>query len=635
LRLISLHVREYRRLLDVRINLAGKIVAIVGPNEAGKTSFLDALARLTSGDAVPPQDVSRINRPVDPDTVYLTAEYILAEEDQKVLSDLDLAAMPIRMTYQRMLGGGVPMIGFHPKPERRRTNFEAALKALQEADVAQLNEMGRELRADDDEVTDEPLLGMRFDYLWRALLDDSTGFSGELLSESELVVNDLDRIGEGSLASHLRYVIRWQQLPGVGQEARTRIHARTPRYVLFSDADRELLSEYDIQGDAASNPPPALANLARLANLDLVQLLVAVQEGDHGRMVTMQNRANRRLVEVFTRSWRQSVITVELNIQGTIIRILIKENDDVVTSFDERSAGLRMFVALAAFIVNKNTDIPPILLIDEAEMHLHYDAQADLVNMLLTQQEATQVIYTTHSPGCLPPDLGTGIRVIAPMADNPAVSEARNAFWVGHVAGFSPLLLAMGAGAAAFTSTRYAVLAEGPSEMILLPSLIRAATGLDILQYQVAPGLSEMPTSQYPDLDLQAARVALVVDGDSGGLTLKGRLVASGVPDDRIATLDNMTLEDTVDLDSYRAAVQAEAVAANGKDLPEMPANEYVPPRASAVKTWFEQAGFAAPSKIAVANRLVLDGKAMPSERGREVLKELHDQVTGILGIRS
>lgn len=176
-----------------------------------------------------------------------------------------------------------------------------------------------------------------------------------------------------------------------------------------------------------------------------------------------------------------------------------------------------MFVALAAFVATRSTVTSPVLLIDEAETHLHYDAQADLVNMLLTQGEAAQVIYTTHSPGCLPPDLGTGIRVIAPAQSDPAISEVRNAFWVDHVAGFSPLLFAMGAGAAAFTTTRYAVIAEGASEMILLPSLIRAATGLDFLPYQVAPGLSEAPTSQYPKLDLQAARVAFAVDGDSGG----------------------------------------------------------------------------------------------------------------------
>ena len=62
-----------------------------------------------------------------------------------------------------------------------------------------------------------------------------------------------------------------------------------------------------------------------MAQLDLIQLLVAIQEGDHGRTVTMENRANKQLAEVFARSWRQSVITVELNVQGTIIRVLIKE----------------------------------------------------------------------------------------------------------------------------------------------------------------------------------------------------------------------------------------------------------------------------------------------------------------------
>lgn len=463
LRLISVHVKEYRRLLDVKINLAGKIIAIVGPNEAGKTSFLDALVRLDSGDGVPAQDISRINRPVTPETVYLTAGYMLDEEDQKALSDLDLVAMPIRMSYKRKIGGGVPMIGFHPSPARRRTDFEAAVKAIQEADYDQLDESEAQLRMDDDEITDEPLLSSRL-RTSLAMLMGELELSDEIVNDSQRLVDDLNRIGRENLATYLRYLIQWMQLPEVGQEARNRIHARTPRFILLGDADRNLLSEYDIQGPTANNPPPALANLARLAGLDLVELLIAIQQGDHGRMVTMQNRANKQLAEVFTRTWRQSIITVELNIQGTVIRILVKENGDLVTSFDERSAGLRMFVALASFVTTRNTIVPPILLIDEAETHLHYDAQADLVNMLLTQQEASQVIYTTHSPGCLPPDLGTGVRVIVPTEADPSVSEARNAFWVGHTAGFSPLLLAMGAGAAAFAATRY----EGYAKLLRL-----------------------------------------------------------------------------------------------------------------------------------------------------------------------
>jgi predicted ATP-dependent endonuclease of OLD family len=633
MRLISLHVRGFRRLLDVKVNLAGKVIAIVGPNEAGKTSLLHALARLDAGDVVPPQDLSRANRPTDPETVYLIADYMLDEEDQENLSDLDLAAMPVRMSYQRRIGGDVPIIGFAPHPVRRRTDYEAALATMQGITTHALIEMTTGLRPDDEEVEEEPSFDQRFQEVLAILSDEARDVNADVVAEAGLVAVDLDKLGEADLAARLRYAIRWRCLPDVAQGAVDRIHVRRPRFLVFSDADRNLLGEYDIQGDGASNPPPALGNLARLAQLDLVQLLVAIQEGDHGRTVTMQNRANKELADVFARSWRQSVITVELNIQGTIIRVLIKENDDIVTSFDERSAGLRMFVALAAFVATRSTVTPPVLLIDEAETHLHYDAQADLVNMLLTQGEAAQVIYTTHSPGCLPPDLGTGIRVIAPTQSEPAISEARNAFWVDHVAGFSPLLYAMGAGAAAFTTTRYAVLAEGPSEMILLPSLIRAATGLDFLQYQVAPGLSETPTSQYPELDLEAARVAFAVDGDPGGNTLRSRLIDGGVPELRIATLANMTLEDAVDLDAYRAAVHSEAVAANGSDVMEMPASEFNAPRAAAVKIWFEQAGLVAPSKIAVANRLVQSGKAVPSEAGRKALQELHNQVMAILGI--
>jgi len=632
LRLISLRVSGYRRLLDVKVNLAGKIIAIVGPNEAGKTSLLHALARLDSGDAVPPQDLSRANRPSDPETVYLSAEYFLDAEDQAALSDLDLVAAPVRMTYERRIGGNVPMIGFRPQPVRRRTDFEAALTAMQEADPADIDMTVASLRAE-DEADEEPSVGERFREVLAALSDEVRTIDDALALSAQTVAAELERIDLADLGAKIRYAVDWRRLPQVGQEARNRIHTRTPRFLLFSDEDRNLLGEYDIQGAGASNPPPALANLARLAQLDLVQLLVAIQEGDRGRTVTIENRANKELAKVFQRNWKQSTITVELNVQGTVVNVLIKENDDVVTRFDERSAGLRMFVALAAFVATRGTVIPPILLIDEAETHLHYDAQADLINMMLTQQEAAQVIYTTHSPGCLPPDLGTGVRVIAPSEADPAISQARNAFWVDHAAGFSPLLLAMGAGAAAFTATRYAVIAEGPSDMILLPSAIRGATGLDFLPYQVAPGLSETPTSQYPDLDLQAARVAFAVDGDIGGLRLRESLIRSGVPDARIAVLQDMTLEDTIDLEVYRAAVQAEAVVTNGSEVPEMPASDFRSPRAVAVKEWFENAGLVAPSKIAVANRLVQDNKAVASEDGRKALQDLHTSVMSILGV--
>ena len=56
LRLISVQVSGYRRLAEAKVNLASKIIAVVGPNEAGKTSLLEVLARLDSSEAVPALD---------------------------------------------------------------------------------------------------------------------------------------------------------------------------------------------------------------------------------------------------------------------------------------------------------------------------------------------------------------------------------------------------------------------------------------------------------------------------------------------------------------------------------------------------------------------------------------------------
>lgn len=62
--------------------------------------------------------------------------------------------------------------------------------------------------------------------------------------------------------------------------------------------------------------------------------------------------------------------------------------------------------------------------IDELERHLHYEAQADIVSMFDARTDVTHVIYSTHSIGSLPHDLGRGVRVIVP--DTQAGTSAIN-----------------------------------------------------------------------------------------------------------------------------------------------------------------------------------------------------------------
>jgi predicted ATP-dependent endonuclease of OLD family len=331
-------------------------------------------------------------------------------------------------------------------------------------------------------------------------------------------------------------------------------------------------------------------------------------------------------------------LTVRLSSDETQLRLLVSNPGGGYSSIAQRSDGLRAFVALVAYTARYGEADKPILLIDEAEAHLHYDAQADLVGVFYRQEAASQIIYTTHSAGCLPQDLGTGVRVVAPREGHDR-SDIRNAFWV-EGPGFSPLLLAMGATTLAFTPSRYAVLAEGPSETIMLPTLLREATGLTDLGYQVAPGLASVPEGAVSLLDLEGARVAYVVDGDEAGKTVRRKLVTAGVDENRIVTLGRpkrvgIVLEDLLEPRTYVDAINEEIRRSNGEGL-AMPETAITrTKRLAAVTQWCNSKGIGVPRKTAVAARVVekrRDAKLV-SDDGRIVLQQLHQDLVQTLGL--
>ena len=215
------------------------------------------------------------------------------------------------------------------------------------------------------------------------------------------------------------------------------------------------------------HPPSALSNLAGLAGLDLGAALSTAQSGDYGARLDLLEAANDQLKQRLTDQWGQTDLQVKLSMDETVLRIFVSTMGGASFPIAERSDGLRSFVSLVAFSARIRRDPKPILLVDEAETHLHYDAQADLVRVFALQTIAAQVIYTTHSAGCLPEDLGTGVRVLAPSVA-PDRTEIRNAFWAGG-GGFSPLLLGMGASVLAFSAARFAVICEGGADLFPAP----------------------------------------------------------------------------------------------------------------------------------------------------------------------
>lgn len=579
MKLSTIEFNGYKRLCDTKCNVDGHVIAFVGPNEVGKSSVLKGLEWLTAPDAqeLSTRDISRRMTPSE-SSLVVRAHYRLDEEDFLALDELDVDARPAigpktvtGFRLSRRLDGST-VTGLDASVRRNEVPFQLASTKLRRVERARVKATKW---LNESEILDHELLVQRAlseidpaESTWtpdrRARAENSlvelellhAELKGKELSVTE--VQELIQVLAIGIESY-REAVRAGSLGNPEDEVHRLLRKRVPRFVLFSDSDREISEAYYLADENIRQFPPApLVNLLAVAGSNVDQVWGIVEGGDSARLRTLERRMNATLKTRLQPMWSQSDLTINLTLnQGGYLEVNVDEinsADFTVTPIAERSDGLRAFFGLVCFLIAFDLEIPPVLMIDEAERNLHYDAQGDLMRVLTKDLKVHKVLYTTHSPGCLPLDLGTGIRVVKRDPNDPGVSKLENNFWISSDPGFSRLLFAMGAEAAAFSAFRRAILAEGVSEMILLPTLLRNAPGGSELDFQVAFGLSNMSVPQA--IHDVALITTFLVDGDEAGRSKKDKLLEAGVPTSHIFQLPHeLAIEDLVDRSVYLEVV--------------------------------------------------------------------------------
>lgn len=542
--LFQVEITGFKKFKETAILKArGKILAILGPNEAGKSSLLRALHLLDVDEAY---GINERSRGSDENFPIIKATYLLSPEDREAVG------IKVGTWYDvTKYADGNRSWEIRPSPPDRdyshRSKLAARISKFSKAAIAHLAETDVDL----SENT-------------KALLDRI------FRHEKELSAEEKQQLAE--LASRWRGVPTTDSLPKIQEfindldtainiemarskctSAGEALWDRLPEYVFFSAQDRALKSSYQ-WSELSAEIPKALENLAKVAELDLPKLIsIATTNPNDPEFDTLMERANIALERNFQAVWKQSKVSVVLAHREQRLLIQVYNNDRSRTDFAQRSDGLRQFVALRCFTASRDSK-NFILLIDEIEQHLHYDAQADLVQMLAGQTVASKVIYTTHSLGCLPEDLGNGVRLITPNSPNSDWSTIENKFWLARdkeEAGFSPILMGMGASTMAFFPTRAAVLVEGPSDSILLPTMFREVLERTSIGIQFVHGLSENGHVSLPLLNSAGKRVCYLLDNDGGGRKLVKQLTDLGVDSNNIflwpAVEGDAELEDFID----------------------------------------------------------------------------------------
>lgn len=562
-KLRELRVNGYKRFgMASTLDTRGRVIAIVGPNEAGKTSLLRAVCHLTTHDPFAEHELTDRKRRNNSAPV-VSALFSLDDGDRRVLAGLVPKKSDVTYEWLVYADGDVR---YRLRPEfprdralRRRCAREVR-KALSKAWLAELDDVRLETSEDEPESK----LASRAEALAGELdrEDDELGaaVTDELGALATAIEEDLPDRGRKSLirlVEILRQTSAFERDDPPARQIARVLRDRIPEFLLFTDDDRDLKTEY--AWDDHPTAPPALAHLFALAGLEYGQFREASLADDRVTRDTMLETANRNLDLAFAH-WNQADVHVALSPDRASLQIMVRDRGaDTRTRLDDRSSGLRSFVALIAFVATHAHHVRPVLLIDEAETHLHYSAQADLVRVFERQQAAETVIYTTHSIGCLPEDLGSSVRAVTPVQGQLRRSVIRNSIWAdAGSAGLTPMMLAMGATALAFTPSRRAVIGEGRSEAILVPTLIRDArptADRDApLGYQIVPGISEVDPEAAPDLELEAGAVAYLIDGDSGGRGHRRKVPERAKREGRVVTLgdtdhDGLSIEDLIDAD--------------------------------------------------------------------------------------
>ncbi|MDO4076038.1 AAA family ATPase [Clavibacter michiganensis] len=598
------HISGYKRLVDASAYVGRKAVALVGPNEAGKSSVLQALALMNDGEPVEPSTYSRTLRKTTrkalDEVVKMT--FLLDQSVLDSFSALPISDIPKYFVLRKHVNGE-RRFSLRPRPEvapgvyynfiSAEEKLDYALSLLTSFVDAERTEEQRQLFADLSEVIREARgRGDADDESWQrlhAILHSSLEVEEE--QDSTLVAFD--------------QAYEWiRSAVDVETKMRDSVNLAPPVVSVFGQADRSLSSRYSLD-DPATDESKALSNLLSVAGITLQEIRESRDERSWQKEIL--ERASDRLASFFKERWSQEQVIVSLDTDGPWLDVAVRDIGGQMSGgwlgIDQRSDGLRTFVALAAFLSVDAREVPSLLVIDEAEQHLHLNAQADLVQMLVGLPQIQQVIYTTHSPGCLPPDMGNGVRFVEPRPDGTSI--IRHDFWnlrtATHV-GFNPLLMVMGAGAAAFSGLRYALFVEGASDMLLLPTLIRLAVGVSDLPYQVAPGISVASKGDLLNMDFAAGRTLFLVDGDGGGDAWKTELLDASIPVDRVRALPkDLAIEDLLDRDYYLSVVSG---FLKPEDASRIPSGLSSPIKYS-LQQWAKRSKIKLPGVIVVAEQML------------------------------
>lgn len=433
MKLVAARIREFKSIWDTTSFTLGDVTCLVGKNEAGKTSVLQALYRLNpliDGDATfdvtddyPRSDVENYQQAVEAkqraQAIVVEATFELDGAEKQQIADLygpkalESDQITLSKGYERSAHGCTLFVGI-------RVNEAAVVMHLVDAFQVPEPVKGTALKQTTIEGLEDHLASRSKEQAQAFATAQASANAITDATEKAAALEQAKKLAESPEAKALAAKLREFEDETLSLHIwRTQLRQTLPKFLYFDEyyqmrghdnvqALKKRLTENKLQH---SDYP--LLGLIELARLDLDKLLGATRTQD---LKNKLQGASNHLSQQILKYWSQNRhLRMNFDVRpalpedpegmraGTNIWGEVFDSKHLVsTGLGTRSRGFVWFFSfLAWYSAVKKKNEPLVILLDEPGLSLHGKAQEDLLRFFeaeVVPNAKHQLIYTTHSP---------------------------------------------------------------------------------------------------------------------------------------------------------------------------------------------------------------------------------------------
>lgn len=557
MKLITVEIDHFKHVLNSgEVKIEPDITCLVGQNESGKSTFLEALRRLK-----PAQGAVEFDSPKHYPAWLEKRHRRQAKSEGKDLDD----KTPIKAVFELessdishvelFFGKGVLTSNEFTLWKTYANEFRATVSVDEKQAITNMLDLLK-VDAELSKLRDS----QSFEEL-RAMLGKHSADEGISESASEMVVAVQKRIAE--------------QLPeeiDFSRKVSGHLVTKVPKFFYYSEysslpskvAIRTLL---DADPDTLDENDQTALALLQLAEFEKDHLLDTDYETRKRELENVANELTQDVLQYWSTNKNLRVL-IDLTLQtqnvpngrSTVVdELQVRMHDDqhmLSLPFDERSSGFRWFFSfLTAFSRYEFDDTPVIILLDEPALGLHARAQKDFLRFIEERlSKRCQVIYTTHSPFMIEPSKLERTRLVEDKGQELGSVTTSEVLTTNSDTLF-PLQAALGYDIAQHLFiAKDNLVVEGPSDLIFMDAIsghlkANGREGLDE-RWAVMPlgGADVIPA--FVALLGNHLDVTVVVDSRKEGHQKLSALAKAGfLTDKRIITIGEMTDQKMADIE--------------------------------------------------------------------------------------